>query len=189
MDPISFQETFASMKSQIARVMVGQEPLVEGVVVALLAKGHVLIEGAAGLGKTVVARSFGVVSGAALQRTPFPPDLLPADITGSSVDSRDAGTFTFVPGPIFAPLILADEINRAPAKTQSALLEAMQDHQVTVDGTSRPLPAPFAVIATQNPIESQGTYPLPEAQLDRFLFKLIVGDPSPDVERTLVRHH
>jgi MoxR-like ATPase len=114
---------------------------------------------------------------------------MPSDITGSSVYSRDSGTFAFMPGPIFAHLLLADEINRAPAKTQSALLEAMQDHQVTVDGTSRPLPGPFAVIATQNPIESQGTYPLPEAQLDRFLFKLIVGDPPADVERTIVRHH
>src|ERR1019366_5890908 len=189
MDPISFQETFASMKSQIARVMVGQEPLVEGVVVALLAKGHVLIEGAPGLGKTLVARERGLVSGCEFKRTQFTPDLMPSDITGSSVYSRETGAFTFVPGPIFAHLILADEINRAPAKTQSALLEAMQDHQVTVDGTSRALPAPFAVIATQNPIESQGTYPLPEAQLDRFLFKLIVGDPSPDVERTIVRHH
>ena len=189
MDPMSFQQTFAKMKEQIARVVVGQEPLVEGVVVALLAKGHVLVEGAPGLGKTLVARSLGVVSGGAFKRIQFTPDLMPSDITGSSVYSREAASFTFVPGPIFAHLILADEINRAPAKTQSALLEAMQDHQVTVDGTSRPLPAPFAVIATQNPIESQGTYPLPEAQLDRFLFKLVVGDPSPDVERTIVRHH
>jgi MoxR-like ATPase len=181
MDSMSFQETFAKMKEQIARVVVGQEPLVEGVVVALLAKGHVLVEGAPGLGKTLVARSLGVVSGGVFKRIQFTPDLMPSDITGSSVYSREAASFTH--------LILADEINRAPAKTQSALLEAMQDHQVTVDGTSRPLPAPFAVIATQNPIESQGTYPLPEAQLDRFLFKLVVGDPSPDVERTIVRHH
>src|SRR5450432_2145762 len=186
MDPISFQETFASMKSQIARVMVGQEPLVEGVVVALLAKGHVLIEGAPGLGKTLVARSLGVVSGAAFKRIQFTPDLMPSDITGSSVYSRDAGTFTFVPGPIFAHLILADEINRAPAKTQSALLEAMQDHQVTVDGISRPLPNPFAVVATQNPVESQGTYPLPEAQLDRFLVKVTVSDPPREVEEQIV---
>jgi MoxR-like ATPase len=189
MDPISFQQTFAKMKEQIARVVVGQEPLVEGVVVALVAKGHVLVEGAPGLGKTLVARSLGVVSGGAFKRIQFTPDLMPSDITGSSVYSRETGGFTFVPGPIFAHLVLADEINRAPAKTQSALLEAMQDHQVTVDGTSRPLPAPFAVIATQNPIESQGTYPLPEAQLDRFLLKLVVGDPPAEIERTIVRHH
>jgi MoxR-like ATPase len=114
---------------------------------------------------------------------------MPSDVTGSSVYSRETGAFNFVPGPVFAQLLLADEINRAPAKTQSALLEAMQDHQVTVDGTSRALPAPFVVVATQNPVESQGTYPLPEAQLDRFLFKLTVVDPPAEVERTIVRHH
>jgi MoxR-like ATPase len=189
MDLAAFQGTFSRMKGEIARVVVGQDALVEGVVVALLAKGHVLIEGAPGLGKTLVARSLGVASGCAFKRIQFTPDLMPSDITGSSVYSRETGTFTFVPGPIFAQLLLADEINRAPAKTQSALLEAMQDHQVTVDGTSRPVPSPFVVIATQNQVESQGTYPLPEAQLDRFLFKLIVSDPPADVERTIVRHH
>jgi MoxR-like ATPase len=157
--------------------------------VAAIAKGHVLVEGAPGLGKTLVARTFAMVSGCAFKRIQFTPDLMPSDITGSSVYSRETGKFTFVPGPIFAQLLLADEINRAPAKTQSALLEAMQDHQVTVDGVSRPLPAPFVVVATQNPVESQGTYPLPEAQLDRFLFKLTVADPPPEVERTIVRHH
>jgi MoxR-like ATPase len=173
----------------MALVIVGQEELVEGVIVAAIAKGHVLVEGAPGLGKTLVARTLAVVSGCAFKRIQFTPDLMPSDITGSSVYSRETGKFTFVPGPIFAQLLLADEINRAPAKTQSALLEAMQDHQVTVDGTSRPLPAPFVVIATQNPVESQGTYPLPEAQLDRFLFKLTVSDPPVEVERTIVRHH
>ncbi len=189
MDLAGFQGTFSRMKDQIARVVVGQDALVEGVVVALLARGHVLIEGAPGLGKTLVARSLGIASGCAFKRIQFTPDLMPSDITGSSVYSRETGAFTFVPGPIFAQLLLADEINRAPAKTQSALLEAMQDHQVTVDGTSRPVPSPFVVIATQNQVESQGTYPLPEAQLDRFLFKLIVSDPPADVERTIVRHH
>jgi MoxR-like ATPase len=188
MDLTTFQQTFSRMKAQIGRVVVGQDALVEGVAVALVAKGHVLIEGPPGLGKTLVARSLGVVFGGAFKRIQFTPDLMPSDITGSSVFSREASTFAFVPGPIFANLILADEINRAPAKTQSALLEAMQDHQVTVDGTSRPLPSPFAVIATQNPVESHGTYPLPEAQLDRFLFKLIVAAPSAAVERTIVRH-
>ena len=189
MDSLSFQQTFTRMKDQIARVVVGQHHLVEGVVVALLAKGHVLVEGPPGLGKTLVARSLGVVSGGSFKRVQFTPDLMPSDITGSSVFSRETASFSFVPGPIFAHLVLADEINRAPAKTQSALLEAMQDHQVTVDGTSRALPAPFAVIATQNPVESQGTYPLPEAQLDRFLFKLLVGEPPADVERSIVRQH
>jgi MoxR-like ATPase len=184
-----FQQTFDRIKQQMARVVVGQQELVEGVLVAAIAKGHVLVEGAPGLGKTLVARTFAMVSGCAFKRIQFTPDLMPSDITGSSVYSRETGKFTFVPGPIFAQFLLADEINRAPAKTQSALLEAMQDHQVTVDGVSRPLPAPFVVVATQNPVESQGTYPLPEAQLDRFLFKLTVGDPPPEIERTIVRHH
>ena len=189
MDANQFQQTFDRIKQQMARVVVGQQELVEGVLVAAIAKGHVLVEGAPGLGKTLVARTFAMVSGCAFKRIQFTPDLMPSDITGSSVYSRETGKFTFVPGPIFAQLLLADEINRAPAKTQSALLEAMQDHQVTVDGVSRPLPAPFVVVATQNPVESQGTYPLPEAQLDRFLFKLTVGDPPPEIERTIVRHH
>ena len=189
MDANHFQQTFDRIKQQMARVVVGQQELVEGVLVAAIAKGHVLVEGAPGLGKTLVARTFAMVSGCAFKRIQFTPDLMPSDITGSSVYSRETGKFTFVPGPIFAQLLLADEINRAPAKTQSALLEAMQDHQVTVDGVSRPLPAPFVVVATQNPVESQGTYPLPEAQLDRFLFKLTVADPPPEVERTIVRHH
>jgi MoxR-like ATPase len=188
-DAIRFQQNFERIRQHMAFVVVGQEELVEGVIVAAIAKGHVLVEGAPGLGKTLVARTLAVVSGCAFKRIQFTPDLMPSDITGSSVYSRETGKFMFVPGPIFAQLLLADEINRAPAKTQSALLEAMQDHQVTVDGTSRPLPAPFVVIATQNPVESQGTYPLPEAQLDRFLFKLTVSDPPVEVERTIVRHH
>jgi MoxR-like ATPase len=189
MDSVLFGHAFERIKRQMARVVVGQDELVLGTLVALLAKGHVLVEGAPGLGKTLVVRALAVVSGTAFKRIQFTPDLMPSDITGSSVYSRETGAFTFVPGPIFAQLVLADEINRAPAKTQSALLEAMQDLQVTVDGVSRPLPAPFAVIATQNPVESQGTYPLPEAQLDRFLVKLLVSDPSVEVERTIVRRH
>jgi MoxR-like ATPase len=184
-----FAQTFERIKQQMARVVVGQEELVDGVLVGLLAKGHVLIEGAPGLGKTLVARTLAAVSGCTFKRIQFTPDLMPSDVTGSSVFDRQTSSFTFVPGPIFCQLLLADEINRAPAKTQSALLEAMQDRQVTVDGTSRPLPQPFAVVATQNPVESQGTYPLPEAQLDRFLVKLTVNDPPRDVERTIVRHH
>jgi len=189
MEDRQFAQTFERIRGQVARVVIGQDELVLGTLVAALARGHALVEGAPGLGKTLAVRTLAVVSGTAFKRIQFTPDLMPSDITGSSVYSRDAGAFTFVPGPIFAQLLLADEINRAPAKTQSALLEAMQDHQVTVDGVSRPLPAPFVVIATQNPVESQGTYPLPEAQLDRFLFKLLVGDPPVEVERTIVRHH
>jgi MoxR-like ATPase len=189
METSKFSQAFERIRSQVARVIIGQDELVLGTLVASLARGHVLVEGAPGLGKTLAVRTLAVVSGTAFKRIQFTPDLMPSDITGSSVYSREVGAFTFVPGPIFTQLLLADEINRAPAKTQSALLEAMQDHQVTVDGVSRPLPAPFVVIATQNPVESQGTYPLPEAQLDRFLFKLLVGDPPPEVERTIVRHH
>ena len=184
-----FAEAFARIKKQMAQVIVGQEELVDGVLVGLLARGHVLVEGAPGLGKTLVARTLAVVSGCAFKRIQFTPDLMPSDVTGSSVFDRQTSSFTFVPGPIFAQLLLTDEINRAPAKTQSALLEAMQDRQVTVDGTSRPLPQPFVVVATQNPVESQGTYPLPEAQLDRFLVKLTVADPPRDVEQTIVKNH
>ena len=184
-----FAEAFARIKKQMAQVIVGQEELTDGVLVGLLARGHVLVEGAPGLGKTLVARTLAAVSGCAFKRIQFTPDLMPSDVTGSSVFDRQTSSFTFVPGPIFAQLLLADEINRAPAKTQSALLEAMQDRQVTVDGTSRLLPQPFVVVATQNPVESQGTYPLPEAQLDRFLVKLTVEDPPRDVEQTIVKNH
>ncbi len=189
MTPEAFEATFHRIRTQMAKVVVGQEDLVFGLLVAALAGGHVLIEGAPGLGKTLVARSFARVSGASFKRLQFTPDLMPSDVTGSSVLDREKGSFTFIPGPIFCQLLLADEINRAPAKTQSALLEAMQDHQVTVDGVSRPLPQPFMVVATQNPIESQGTYPLPEAQLDRFLMKLTVTDPPRDMEQRIVKNH
>jgi MoxR-like ATPase len=184
-----FQQTFERIRQQMAKVVVGQDDLVFGLLVTAIAGGHVLIEGAPGLGKTLVARSFARVSGATFKRIQFTPDLMPSDVTGSSVLDRASSAFTFVPGPIFCQLLLADEINRAPAKTQSALLEAMQDQQVTVDGTSRPLPGPFVVVATQNPIESQGTYPLPEAQLDRFLMKVTVQDPPRDEEMRIVKNH
>jgi MoxR-like ATPase len=189
LDAERFTQLFEAVKSEIAKVVVGQEDLVDGVLVGALARGHVLIEGAPGLGKTLVARALARASGCAFKRIQFTPDLMPSDITGSSVFDRQTSAFAFIAGPIFAQLVLADEINRAPAKTQSALLEAMQDRQVTVDGASRPLPAPFVVVATQNPIESQGTYPLPEAQLDRFLFKLTVADPPRETETAIVRRH
>ncbi len=193
MTPETFQQTFDRIRAHMAKVIVGQEELVFGLLVTAIAGGHVLIEGAPGLGKTLVARTFARVSGASFKRVQFTPDLMPSDVTGSSVFERVAGegrgAFTFIAGPIFCQLLLADEINRAPAKTQSALLEAMQDRQVTVDGVSRPLPAPFIVVATQNPVESQGTYPLPEAQLDRFLMKVTALDPPREVEHQIVKNH
>jgi MoxR-like ATPase len=189
MTPEAFQQTFDRVRAQMGKVVVGQEELVFGLLVTAIAGGHVLIEGAPGLGKTLVARAFARASGASFKRIQFTPDLMPSDVTGSSILDRQTSTFTFVPGPIFCQLLLADEINRAPAKTQSALLEAMQDHQVTVDGTSRALPGPFTVVATQNPVESQGTYPLPEAQLDRFLMKVTVADPPRAEEERIVKNH
>jgi len=189
LSPDTFAATFERIRAQMAKVVVGQEELVHGLLVTALAGGHVLVEGAPGLGKTLVARTFARVSGASFKRVQFTPDLMPSDVTGSSVFDRQGGSFSFVAGPVFCQLLLADEINRAPAKTQSALLEAMQDHQVTVDGVSRPLPSPFLVVGTQNPVESQGTYPLPEAQLDRFLVKLTVTDPPREVEQAIVKNH
>ncbi len=189
MTPEQFAVPYDRIRAEMSRVVVGQEEVVEGLLVATIARGHVLIEGAPGLGKTLMARALAAVSGCAFKRIQFTPDLMPSDVTGSSVLDRERGTFNFVPGPLFAQLVLADEINRAPAKTQSALLEAMQDRQVTVDGVSRPLPSPFVVVATQNPVESQGTYPLPEAQLDRFLMKLTASDPPEAEERRIVRNH
>jgi MoxR-like ATPase len=189
MTPDEFAQTYDRLKQEIARVVVGQDELVDGVLVALIAGGHVLIEGAPGLGKTLVARALAVVAGSIFKRVQFTPDLMPSDVTGSSVFDRQTSAFTFIAGPVFAQILLADEINRAPAKTQSSLLEAMQDRQVTVDGNSHMLPKPFTVLATQNPVESQGTYPLPEAQLDRFIMKLLVKDPPRDEELAIVRKH
>jgi MoxR-like ATPase len=169
-DTNTFKATFDQIRREVERALIGQTDLVEHALVALLARGHVLLEGAPGLGKTLLVRVLGRVLSCEHRRIQFTPDLMPSDITGGNVWSQPKGAFEFLKGPVFAQLLLGDEINRAPAKTQSALLEAMQERQVTVDGVSRPLPEPFLVMATQNPIESQGTYPLPEAQLDRFMF-------------------
>ena len=168
---------------QVSRDVIGQKPVVEGTIIAMIAGGNVLLEGVPGVGKTRLVRSLGRVFDLPFSRIQFTPDLMPADVTGTNIIVKDESgnsKFEFQPGPIFSNIILADEINRATPKTQSALLEAMQEHTVTVMGVSRKLSEPFFVLATQNPIEQDGTYPLPEAQMDRFMFKLIVPNPSLD---------
>lgn len=171
---------------EIGRVVVGKRALLDTIMTAVLAGGHILLEDYPGLGKTLIARSFADVLGLEFKRIQFTPDLLPGDITGGYVFNRNKNNFELRKGPLFANIILADEINRASPKTQSALLEAMQEVQVTLEGESLPLPEPFLVIATQNPIEYEGTFPLPEAQLDRFMVKLTVGYPSLEEERTIL---
>ena len=177
------------MREEIAHVIVGQEQLVERLLVGLLANGHVLLEGVPGLAKTLSVRTLATAVQAKFNRIQFTPDLLPGDITGSSVYRAESHDFLFSGGPIFANIVLADEINRATPRTQSALLEAMSERQVSVDGQTHPLPSPFLVIATQNPVEFEGTYPLPESQLDRFLLRIPVGYPSRDVERRILATH
>ncbi len=175
------RRVFEEVKSEISRAVVGHEKLIEEVFIALVCGGHCLLEGVPGLGKTLLVRSLGEVLNLTFSRVQFTPDLMPADITGTNVLNEDPSgkkVFDFQPGPIFANIVLADEINRATPKTQSALLEAMQEQSVTVVGKSHPLKDPFMVLATQNPIEMEGTYPLPEAQIDRFFFKLLVLYPS-----------
>jgi MoxR-like ATPase len=168
--------------TEVERAIVGKRRTLELVLAGFLADGHVLLEDFPGLAKTLIARSFAQVAELRFARIQFTPDLLPSDVTGSSIFDQRTGEFEFRPGPIFTNLLLGDEINRAPPKTQAALLEAMQERQVTIEGVSNPLERPFLVIATQNPIEYEGTYPLPEAQLDRFVLRTSVGYPSPDDE-------
>jgi len=175
------------LRDEIGKAVVGQDAAVERLLVALLAGGHVLLEGMPGLAKTLLVRSLASALGVQFERIQFTPDLLPSDVVGTMVFQPKSGDFTPHRGPIFANLVLADEINRAPAKVQSALLEAMQERQVTIGGQTHVLPSPFFVMATQNPIEQEGTYPLPEAQTDRFLFKLLVGYPSAVEEGMLVQ--
>ena len=175
-----------ALREEIGQVIVGQEHLVDRLLVGLLANGHVLLEGVPGLAKTMSVRSLAAAIDATFHRIQFTPDLLPADIVGTLIYSPQDGKYHATRGPVFANLLLADEINRAPAKVQSALLEAMQERQVTLGGETLPLPSPFLVLATENPIDQEGTYPLPEAQVDRFMFKVLLGYPSFAEERKIL---
>jgi MoxR-like ATPase len=180
------QPLLDSLKTELARVIEGQEKVIESLMVALVAGGHVLIEGVPGVAKTLTARSLAAALSATFSRIQFTPDLMPADITGVNIFEPGTGAFRFRPGPLFADIVLADEINRAPAKTQSALLEAMQENQVSIDGVTHSLSGILTVLATQNPIEYEGTYPLPEAQLDRFMIKIVVDYPEMEAERMMI---
>ncbi|MBM4015240.1 MAG: ATPase [Planctomycetes bacterium] len=179
-------ETFAAVKTEVARVLVGQAALVEKMLIGLLADGHVLLEGVPGLAKSLAAQSLALALGGTFRRIQFTPDLLPADLVGTQVFQPKTGEWTVREGPIFGHFVLADEINRAPAKVQSALLEAMQERQVSLAGETRRLPEPFLVLATQNPVEHEGTYALPEAQVDRFMLKLLLDYPAVEEEIAIV---
>lgn len=183
--------TYGSLQRELAKVVVGQQEVIEQLLIALFAGGHCLLVGVPGLAKTLLVRTLADALSLDFSRVQFTPDLMPADITGTEViqEDRSSGerSFRFLPGPVFANVLLADEINRTPPKTQAALLEAMQEQQVTVGGKRHPLPQPFFVLATQNPIEQEGTYPLPEAQLDRFMFEVLVDYPNEDEELAIVK--
>ncbi|HEY2373381.1 MAG TPA: MoxR family ATPase [Gaiellaceae bacterium] len=182
MELAELRDRASAILDEVERAVVGKRDALELILAAMLCDGHVLLEDYPGLAKTLAARSFAQAMSLRFSRIQFTPDLMPSDVTGSSVFDQRRAEFEFLPGPIFTNLLLADEINRAPPKTQAALLEAMQEQQVTIEGETRPLEAPFIVLATQNPIEYEGTYPLPEAQLDRFLIRLGIGYPSRDHE-------
>lgn len=182
------QQLIAKAKQEITQVVVGQDAVVDQVLVALLARGHVLLEGVPGLGKTLLVRALAKCFGGDFRRIQFTPDLMPSDVTGHAMFNMQSQTFEVRKGPVFTHLLLADEINRAPAKTQSALLEVMEEQQVSIEGESLQVPNPFMVLATQNPVEQEGTYPLPEAQLDRFLFKVLIDYPSQEHEELLVKN-
>jgi MoxR-like ATPase len=188
-DIASARERIDDLRREVTRVYVGSSRPVDTILVALLARGHALLEGVPGVAKTTLVKAFATTLGCNARRIQFTPDLLPADITGTYVLSPRDGTFALRAGPIFANIVLADEINRAPAKTQSALLEAMQERQVTIEGDRFELPMPFLVLATQNPIDLEGTYPLPEAQIDRFLVRASMGYPTPRDEAQMLKAH
>ncbi len=187
--PEAARDALDRVRSEVAKAVVGQDAAVSGLLVALLTGGHVLMEGVPGVAKTLLVRALAAALSVETRRVQFTPDLMPGDITGSLVYDNRAGELSFREGPLFTNLLLADEINRTPPKTQSALLEAMEEGQVSADGVSRPLPRPFLVAATQNPVEYEGTYPLPEAQLDRFLLKVVLPVPDREDELTILQRH
>jgi len=189
MDIASVRELGQFLREQIGRVVIGQEEAIDLLFVTLVSAGHLLLEGPPGTGKTLLARCFAASLQLETKRIQFTPDLMPGDVLGTNLFNFQSNSFTLTRGPIFTELLLADEINRTPPKTQAALLEAMQERTVTIDGRSHPLSPGFLVVATQNPIEQEGTYPLPEAQLDRFLFKVLVSYPGREEERSMVRAH
>lgn len=188
-DEAQLRTAMHRVRTEVDKAVIGQAGTITGLLVCLLSRGHVLLEGVPGVAKTLVVRSFARALGLDTKRVQFTPDLMPGDVTGSLVYDARTGEFEFRQGPVFTNILLADEINRTPPKTQAALLEAMEERQVSADGTSRDLPDPFLVAATQNPIEHEGTYSLPEAQLDRFLMKLVVQMPERDAEVTVLRLH
>lgn len=185
----SARQALLRVRAEVAKAVVGQDAAVAGLLVALLCRGHILLEGVPGVAKTLLVRSLAAAFELDTKRVQFTPDLMPGDLTGSLVFDARTSDFTFRQGPVFTNLLLADEINRTPPKTQSALLEAMEERQVSIEGSPRPLPAPFMVAATQNPVEYEGTYPLPEAQLDRFLLKVVLPVPPRDEEVQVLRRH
>jgi MoxR-like ATPase len=185
-DPADARATTEAILFEVRRVIVGQDAMLERILVGLLAGGHLLLEGVPGLAKTLTIKTLADVLGGSFKRVQFTPDLMPSDLVGTRVYRPSDGTFETELGPVFANFLLADEINRAPAKVQSALLEVMQEHQVTIAGTTYPVPAPFIVLATENPIEAEGTYPLPEAQVDRFMMKILLDYPSASEEAQIV---
>jgi MoxR-like ATPase len=186
---VTLKDTGQTFRAQVHRIVIGQEETITLSFLALCLGGHVLIEGVPGTAKTLLARTIAQLVGGTFKRIQFTPDLMPSDIVGTSVYEIATSSFRMRLGPIFANIVLADEVNRAPAKTQSALLEAMEEKQVTLEGDARPLPDPFLVLATQNPVEYEGTYPLPEAELDRFLFKAVMRYPEPAEEHAILRAH
>lgn len=185
----NLQKAVQDLKSQLANVIIGQEDFIELLIAGMLANGHVLIEGVPGVAKTMTAKLFAKTLETDFSRIQFTPDLMPSDVLGTSVLNSATSGFEFKPGPIFSNIVLIDEINRAPAKTQAALFEVMEERQITIDGNKYPMKPPFMVLATQNPIEQEGTYALPEAQLDRFLFKIKVGYPTPEEEVIILQSH